>query len=47
MFVTNVFNHPNWGRPDTNLTSANYGRITSLNTNFPLRTIVLGGRLMY
>jgi hypothetical protein len=47
VFVTNVFNHPNWGRPDTNLTSTNYGRITSLNTSFPLRTIVIGGRLMF
>jgi hypothetical protein len=47
VFVTNVFNHPNWGRPDTNLTSVNYGRITSLNSSFPLRTIVVGGRLMF
>ncbi len=47
VYVTNVFNHPNWGRPETNLTSANYGRITSLNTLAPLRTIVLGGRVSY
>jgi hypothetical protein len=47
VFVTNVFNHANWGRPDTNLTSATYGRISTLNAGFPLRTIVLGGRLMY
>ena len=47
VFVTNLFNHPNWGRPDTNLTSANYGRITSLTPIFPLRTIVLGGRITY
>ena len=47
VFVTNLFNHANWGRPDTNVTSANYGRITSLNADFPLRRIVLGGRLTF
>lgn len=47
IFVTNLFNHANWGRPDTNVTSANYGKITSLNTDFPLRRIVLGGRLTF
>jgi hypothetical protein len=35
------------GRPDTNLTSANYGRITSLSPIFPLRTVVIGGRITY
>jgi len=47
VFVTNLFNHANWGRPDTNVTGANYGRITTLNPDFPLRTIVLGGRLIF
>jgi hypothetical protein len=47
VFVTNLFNHANWGRPETNLSSANYGRITSLNSSFPLRTVVLGARLTY
>ena len=47
VFVTNLFNHPNWGRPEMNLTSANYGRITSLSPIFPVRTIVLGGRITY
>ncbi len=47
VFVTNLFNHANWGRPDTNVTSANYGRITTLNSDFPLRRIVLGGRLTF
>lgn len=47
VYVTNLFNHANWGRPETNVTSANYGRISSLNTTFPLRTIVLGARLTY
>ncbi len=47
VFVTNLFNHANWGRPDTNVTSPNYGRISSLNSDFPLRRIVLGGRLTF
>jgi len=47
VIVTNVFNHANWGRPDTDLTSENYGRITTLNDQFPLRTVVFGGRLTY
>jgi hypothetical protein len=47
VFVTNLFNHPNWGRPETNVTSANYGRITSLSSLFPLRTIVVGARVSY
>jgi hypothetical protein len=47
VFVTNIFNHANWGRPDTNVTSANYGRITALNADFPLRRVVLGGRLTF
>lgn len=47
VFVTNIFNHANWGRPDTNVTGANYGRITSLNPDFPLRRVVLGGRLTF
>jgi hypothetical protein len=47
VFVTNLFNHANWGRPDTNVVSANYGRITSLNPDFPLRRVVLGGRLTF
>jgi hypothetical protein len=47
VFVTNLFNHANWGRPDTNVTSANYGRITSLNPNFPLRTVVVGARVIF
>lgn len=47
VFVTNIFNHANWGRPDTNVTSANYGRITTLNADFPLRRVVVGGRLTF
>lgn len=47
VFVTNLFNHANWGRPDTNVVSANYGKITSLNSDFPLRRVVLGGRLTF
>jgi hypothetical protein len=47
VFITNLFNHADWGRPDTNVTSANYGKITSLNSDFPLRRVVLGGRLTF
>ena len=47
VFVTNLFNHPNWGRPETNVTSTNYGRITTLSSIFPLRTIMIGGRITY
>lgn len=47
LFITNVFNHANWGRPDTNVNSATYGRITSLNPNFPLRQMVVGGRVSF
>ena len=47
VYVTNLFNQANWGRPDTNVTSANYGRITSLNSDFPLRRVVLGGRVTF
>lgn len=47
IFVTNLFNHANWGRPDTNVTSSTYGAITTLNADFPLRRAVLGGRLTF
>lgn len=47
VFITNLFNHANWGRPDTNVTSANYGRITTLNPDFPLRRVVVGGRVTF
>jgi hypothetical protein len=47
VFVTNLFNHANWGRPETNVTSANYGRITSLSSIFPLRMIVGGARVTF
>ncbi len=47
VFVTNLFNHANLGRPDTNVTSATYGRITTLNSNFPLRQIVVGARVSF
>jgi hypothetical protein len=29
------------------VTSATYGRITTLNSNFPTRTVMVGGRLSY
>ncbi len=30
MTATNFFNHPNWGNPNTNITSSNVGKITAL-----------------
>jgi len=47
VFVTNLFDHANWGRPDTNVTSSTYGQITTLNADFPLRRMVVGGRLAF
>ena len=48
VYVTNLFNQANWGRPDTNVTSANYGRITSLNSGLPAAAVVvLGGRVTF
>jgi hypothetical protein len=29
------------------VTSTNYGRITTLSSIFPLRTIMIGGRITY
>jgi hypothetical protein len=51
----NVTNHPNLGLPDTNLTSPNYGRITSLAASgttsgssvLGSRVVVIGARLMF
>jgi Carboxypeptidase regulatory-like domain/TonB dependent receptor len=51
----NVTNHPNLGQPDTNLTSPNYGRITSLASSgtasgtsvLGSRVVVIGARLMF
>jgi hypothetical protein len=47
VLVTNLFNHANWGRPDTDLSSSTYGSISELNPLFPLRTIVIGARVTY
>jgi Carboxypeptidase regulatory-like domain/TonB dependent receptor len=44
----NVTNHPNLGVPETNLTSPNYGRITSLASSvLGSRVVVIGARLMF
>jgi carboxypeptidase family protein len=47
----NVTNHPNYGLPETNITSPNYGRITQLAgpVGSPLgtRVVVLGARLTF
>ena len=46
---TNVLNIANYGNPDTNLRSGNYGRITALNQNevFVPRRVVLGVRALF
>jgi hypothetical protein len=46
---TNVLNIANYGNPDTNVRSGNYGRITSLNPNqvFLPRRVVLGVRALF
>jgi hypothetical protein len=44
----NVTNHPNLGLPETNLTSPNYGRITTLQPGIlGSRIVVLGARLAF
>jgi len=46
--IKNLPNHPNWGNPNANLTSGDYGRITSLSAiNTGLREVVLGVRLLF
>jgi hypothetical protein len=47
--MTNALNHVNLGNPITDVSNANYGRITALNTTgtFGPRVIVLGARLMF
>jgi hypothetical protein len=46
VFVTNL-SRPYWGRPETNLTSANYGCMATLSSICALRTIMIGGRVAY
>jgi hypothetical protein len=44
----NVANHPNFGIPDTNLSSPNYGRITTLLPGaLGSRVVVVGARLTF
>jgi len=44
----NVTNHPNFGNPNTDLSSPNYGRITSLaGGTLGSRVVVLGARLTF
>jgi hypothetical protein len=47
--VTNLPNHPNFGNPVTDLSNANNGRITALNTTntFGPRVVVLGARVIF
>jgi hypothetical protein len=46
-YIKNLTNHLNYGNPNTNLTSADYGRITTLNPNYGTREIVLGLRFLF
>jgi hypothetical protein len=41
----NIFNHPQFGQPNTNITSA--GDITSANNGNPGRIFQLGGRFTF
>ena len=44
----NVTNHPNYGLPETNLSSPNYGRITTLQPGvLGSRIVVVGARLQF
>jgi hypothetical protein len=46
--ASNATNHPNYAAPDTNLSSANYGRITRLAPGtLGSRVVVLGARLTF
>ncbi|MBL0158761.1 MAG: TonB-dependent receptor [Bryobacterales bacterium] len=41
----NFPNHPNWGNPDTNVSSGNFGRLTSTRNN--MRQLQLGLKLVF
>ena len=45
--VRNLPNHPNFANPDLNITSGNYNRIRSLNTNSSARVVVVGARIIF
>lgn len=57
MSASNIFNHPNLGNPNTNITSSNVGRITSTSgrggvqagyaNNNNMRVIMLGARIEF
>ena len=48
VLAQNVTNHPNLGIPDTNLSSPNYGRITTLLPGaLGSRVVVVGARLTF
>jgi hypothetical protein len=42
--VTNILNHPIFGNPNTDINSANFGRISSASNG---RRITLGARLNF
>src|SRR5258708_18183100 len=43
----NIFNHPNYGQPGTQLGSATFGTITSLAGNATMRQTQLGLKLLW
>jgi hypothetical protein len=45
--IRNFPNHPNFGAPEGNLNSANFGRITTLNAGATARVVVVGARLIF
>jgi len=45
--IRNFPNHPNLGPPESNLSSGNYGRITSLNGSTTARIVVVGARFIF
>ena len=45
--IRNFPNHPNFGQPEGNLNSGNYGRITSLNGSTGARVVLVGARFTF
>jgi hypothetical protein len=47
--ITNLPNHPNFANPLADVSNANYGRITALNTTntFGPRVVVIGARVIF
>jgi len=47
MEAGNILNHPLYGNPNSSITSATFGQITSVNANYPERQIRLGLRFQF